>query len=122
MIYLKDGKQFRKISRNEIIKEGAYHNWSCGELHRIVNSETIGKTPNDFGSDREFFNLLKTQKEDSMPQIRVDIEFECEGCGKELKYTKDEVNMIFQIRPCLDCEEEGKEIVREQLRHLIKKI
>jgi len=58
-IYYRFGVQYRKLKRHEVIKAGAMHSFCGGELRPIVRINTIGKTPNDFSDEREFFNLLK---------------------------------------------------------------
>lgn len=56
IIYTKDGKEYRKINRNEIIKEGAMFSWRGGELQPIHS--TADDTPANFANEREFYNPL----------------------------------------------------------------
>jgi len=58
--YYKNGKSYRKLKRNEIIKEGAMQSWCYGELQPImnINDETIGDTPSSFSDERDFYNPI----------------------------------------------------------------
>ena len=60
MIYYRFGKQYKKLKRNEIIKEGAMQSWCHGELQPITNSDgkTIGGTPSNFSDERDFYNPI----------------------------------------------------------------
>ncbi len=52
------GKGYKKLKRNEIIKEGAMHSWQNGELQPIKGSDTIGDIPSSFSNKREFYNPI----------------------------------------------------------------
>lgn len=56
--YTRYGKQYRKLGRDEVIKEGALHSYCFGELYPIRDEDTIGQTPADFSDERDFFNLI----------------------------------------------------------------
>lgn len=58
-IYQRFGKKYKKLQRNEIIKEGAMQSWANGKLQPIMNTDgqTIGGTPSDFSEKRDFYNL-----------------------------------------------------------------
>ena len=58
-IYIRFGKKYRKIGRDEVIKEGAMHCYCYGELMPIVNDESIGDTPFSFSDERDFFNPIE---------------------------------------------------------------
>jgi len=60
LIYNRFGKKFKKIQRNEIIKEGAMQSWDDGELQPIKNSDgkTIGDTPSSFSDEKDFYNPI----------------------------------------------------------------
>jgi len=51
-------KPYRKLKRNEIIKEGAMQSWENGPLQPIKNTDggTVGHTPADFSDSRDFYN------------------------------------------------------------------
>jgi hypothetical protein len=53
-------KQYKKIKRHEVIKEGAMQSWCHGELQPIKNTdgETIGDTPSSFSDERDFYNPI----------------------------------------------------------------
>lgn len=59
--YYKNGKKYRKLRRDEIIKKGAMHSFCGGELRPITNSDgqTIGGTPSKFSDEREFYNPIE---------------------------------------------------------------
>lgn len=59
LVYERFGKKYKKIKRDEVIKEGAMHNYCFGELMPLVNNDTIGQTPADFSDEREFFNPIE---------------------------------------------------------------
>jgi len=61
IIYIKYGKKYRKLNRDEIITRGAMHSYDNGELNPIINPDTVGKTPNDFLPRRDFYNLIKEE-------------------------------------------------------------
>lgn len=45
----KNGKEYRKLNRNEVIKKGAMHSWNNGELCSIFdNPYAVGETPDNF--------------------------------------------------------------------------
>ncbi len=58
IIYIRNGKKFYKLERNEIIKEGAMMSWCNGELIPITNGDgkTIGRPPSEFSDERDFYN------------------------------------------------------------------
>jgi len=60
IIYHRFGKEFKKVKRDEVIKEGAMQSWELGELQPITNSdgETIGNTPSSFSDERDFYNPI----------------------------------------------------------------
>jgi len=60
-IYIRFGKKYRKLMRNEIIKKGAMQSWCYGELQPIKNSDgrTIGDTPSSFSNERNFYNPIQ---------------------------------------------------------------
>lgn len=57
-IYYHKGKQYLKVPRDGIIKEGAVHSYGGGELHPIVHEDTVGQSPKDFSDEREFYNPI----------------------------------------------------------------
>lgn len=59
-IYVRFGKKYRKIARNEKIEKGAMQSWEFGELQSILHDETIGQTPDDFSLERDFYNPIVT--------------------------------------------------------------
>lgn len=61
-IYYKDGKKYKKLKRNEIIKEGAMQSWLHGELIPIKNTDgtTVGGTPSQFSNKRDFYNPIES--------------------------------------------------------------
>jgi len=68
-IYWLNGKSYRKLSRNEVIMEGALHSYDNGELMPILAQDTVGDTPNSFNDKREFYNPIDApvvKKEKSM--------------------------------------------------------
>lgn len=60
MVYHMNGKRYRKIGRNEIIKEGAMQSWDGSGLLPITNTmeETIGNIPANFSRERDFYNPI----------------------------------------------------------------
>lgn len=57
--YKIDGKKYRKIGKDEIIKKGAMHSLSGGGLMPVLNNgETIGDKPSSFGTGRDFYNPI----------------------------------------------------------------
>jgi Flp pilus assembly CpaF family ATPase len=56
--YIRFGKKYRKIGRNEVIKEGAMQSWCYGELHPIMGIDTIGDIPANYSDEREFYNPI----------------------------------------------------------------
>jgi len=58
IVYHRLGRKYRKLERNEVIKEGAMHSWCGGELSPIMNDGTVGQTPNDFSNERDFYNPI----------------------------------------------------------------
>lgn len=56
--YTKDGKEYRKIGRHEIIEEGAMQSWWDQELQSIKSPDTIGDVPANFSGKREFYNPI----------------------------------------------------------------
>jgi len=52
------GKKYKKLKRDEIIKEGAMQSWCHGELQPIRNT-TIGSKPSDFSVERDFYNPME---------------------------------------------------------------
>ncbi len=58
MIYVRFGKNYRKLNRDEIIKEGDLQSWCYGELQPIVGIDTIGDKPASFSEEREFYRLM----------------------------------------------------------------
>ena len=60
IVYIRFDKEYRKLKRNEIIKDGAMQSWCHGELTPITNSDgkTIGDTPANFSDERDFYNLI----------------------------------------------------------------
>jgi len=58
-IYIRFGKKYRKLKRDEIIKKGAMQTWLGGELMPIISPETIGDTPSSFSDEREFYNPVE---------------------------------------------------------------
>ena len=58
-VYWRFGKKYKKISRNEIIKEGAMHSFCDGELFPVINSDTIGDIPSNFSDERDFYNPVE---------------------------------------------------------------
>jgi len=75
--YYKDGKQYKKIINNGIIKKGAMHSWCFGELKPVMSDDSIGDRPSSFSKEREFFN----------PSI-------CPNCKTQFYYTNDDVSCI----------------------------
>ena len=55
-IYERLGKKYKKLGRDEVIKEGAMHSLRDGDLSPIVNPKTIGDTPSNFSDKRNFYN------------------------------------------------------------------
>lgn len=60
VIYKKDGNEYRKLKRDEVIKAGAMMSIDNGELYPITNrlGDTIGSTPAEFSDERDFYNLI----------------------------------------------------------------
>jgi len=60
LIYTRFGNEYKKLKRNEVIKEGAMQSWCLGELQPIKNSDgkTIGDTPSSFSDERDFYNPI----------------------------------------------------------------
>jgi hypothetical protein len=60
LIYTRFGKEFKKLKRDEVIKEGAMQSWCNGELQLIKNSDgkTIGDIPSSFSDERDFYNPI----------------------------------------------------------------
>ncbi len=60
LIYTRFGKKFKKINRDEIIKEGAMQSWEDGELQPLGNGDgkTIGDIPSSFSNERDFYNPI----------------------------------------------------------------
>ena len=60
IVYVKDGKPYRKLNRDEVIQKGAMQSWCHGELQPILNSdgETIGDIPSSFSDKRDFYNPI----------------------------------------------------------------
>jgi len=58
--YIRNNKSYRKLFRHERIEKCAMESWCYGELQPIVNAdgETVGGTPADFASERDFYNPL----------------------------------------------------------------
>lgn len=56
IIYQRFGKEYRKMGRDEIIREGCMHSWCLGELFPIMNSQVYGQTPSNFSDERDFFS------------------------------------------------------------------
>ena len=56
-IYVRFGKEYRKLDRNEKIPEDAFQSWCYGELQPITNADgrTVGATPSEFSDDRDFY-------------------------------------------------------------------
>jgi hypothetical protein len=59
MIRQHDGKQYKRLQRDEVIEHGAMHSVEGGMLHPVLNEETIGMKPEDFSDERDFWNLIK---------------------------------------------------------------
>lgn len=57
-VYYRFGEQYKKISREDIIQEGAMHSYCNGELEPIKNEETIGDKPSSFSPERDFYNPI----------------------------------------------------------------
>lgn len=55
---IKNGKEYQRVERHEIIKEGAMLSWREESLQPVLNPNTIGKTPSDFSLEREFYNPI----------------------------------------------------------------
>ena len=57
MIYIKDGKKYRKLNRYETIPEGAMNSWNHGELQPIMNTdgETVGMRHYDLVNNAECY-------------------------------------------------------------------
>jgi hypothetical protein len=75
IIYKRFGKQYIKLKRNEVIKEGAVQSWCDGDLQPIMHSdnETIGDIPSNFSDSRDFYNPidLTIKKESNVKLIIV---------------------------------------------------
>jgi len=112
-VYIRHGKKFRKIGRDEIIEEGAYHAWCGGELEPIKGIDTIGDKPSSFSDEREFFNPMMEG-----------VKFFCKGCGREIwgmleKYKKETLTIADAEATCFcsDCiikNAKGKEELNHQ--------
>ena len=59
IIYYRNGQQYRKLKRDEVIKEGAMQSWCNGELHAITGFDTVGDTPSCFSDERDFYNPIE---------------------------------------------------------------
>lgn len=63
-IYCKNGKFYRRLKRNEVIKEGAMQSFGPFELQPVAdsNDEIVGRTPSSFSdideNERRFYNLI----------------------------------------------------------------
>jgi hypothetical protein len=60
LIYTRFDNKYKKLKRDEVIKEGAMQSWENGELQPITNSdgETIGDIPASFSDGRDFYNPI----------------------------------------------------------------
>uniref|UniRef100_A0A6M3LDM0 Uncharacterized protein n=1 Tax=viral metagenome TaxID=1070528 RepID=A0A6M3LDM0_9ZZZZ len=56
--YVRFGKKYRKIGRDEIIQEGAMHSVLGDELSPILDPGIIGEKPSDLNDEIDFFNPL----------------------------------------------------------------
>ncbi len=56
--YWRFGNPYRKLKRDEIIKEGAMQSWCFGELEPIKGTDTIGDIPANFSDERDFYNPI----------------------------------------------------------------
>ncbi len=56
--YVKDGKPYRKLDRDEVIGEDAMQSWCNGELQPVMGTDTIGDTPSSFSDERDFYNPI----------------------------------------------------------------
>ena len=60
LIYTRFGNEYKKLKRDEVIKEGAMQSWEHGELQPLGNGDgkTIGDTPSSFSDERDFYNPI----------------------------------------------------------------
>ena len=61
-VYWRNGKSYRKLNRDEVIKDGALHSYCNGELKPILGLHTVGDTPSGFSDDRDFYNPVEPEK------------------------------------------------------------
>lgn len=66
IVYRRFGNDYRKLGRDEKIKEGALHSWNGGALRPVMNADTVGQTPADFSDERDFYNLMEGVR---MPEV-----------------------------------------------------
>jgi hypothetical protein len=59
IIYVRLGKKYRKIARDEKIAKGAMMTLADGELNPIMHEGTIGQLPSSFSEERNFFNPIE---------------------------------------------------------------
>lgn len=63
--YVRFGKKYRKLGRDEVIEEGAMQSMCNGELFPILNAEgsTVGNIPASFSDERDFYNPIESNKQ-----------------------------------------------------------
>jgi len=62
-IYYYKGKQYLKVPRNGIIKEGACQSYLSGSLYPIMHTDTVGQSPKDFSDKRNFYNPIHREEQ-----------------------------------------------------------
>lgn len=103
--YVRFGKQYRKLGRMEIIKNGACHSLCGGELYPIVGVDTVGDVPASFSDQREFYNpILKGDQEGIIG--------DCPLC-KTLDPVHCERTDIKKFSECIEC---GRLILKQDFK------
>jgi len=60
IIYIRFGRKYRKLARDEKIPEGSMQSWCNSELQPIMNDQTIGAKPSEFSNERDFYAPILT--------------------------------------------------------------
>jgi hypothetical protein len=56
-------RQYNRVKRDEVIKEGALHTLDGRNFNPLMNPESVGQTPSEFSRKRVFYNPVETKKE-----------------------------------------------------------
>lgn len=95
-----NGRKYKKVRPNEIIKEGAIHTFNGSPPSPITNAlgETVGYTPKEFSDLRVFYNPYKEPGK-------------CKWCGVETINAINECDTCNQLKHCIS----GNPIVAKQM-------